>query len=555
MDTMKKTLSLLLCLSLLLSGCGKKEVPPATESVPIPQVTPEIQAEPVAPDLNEQYLCIANHSDTWLEPSAEYEQRQYTVTDLDNNGRLEVICTACIGTGLYSVSHFYEVNPDCTDLTPLAYGVNEGDSEPDLCYTSVTSYSNGAQTWYLFDDVIRNGAAEHITVRYALCKQADTIEVQPVRAVHTVYNSVGSGQEISEYSDGSGTELTYAQYADAESQRFAGCSMTMKALEWFNLDPQSDFELFAEQAYWMFSMYDVSESPDFQVNVYTRPGSKEFEALGIETDFLNGCEYSNTVLRFTADTEVEIALEWGELLYEFSYFHPISEIFHITAKPGVVYEFPAILAEGIPEYRLKATRMGRCAVWYLLDSNYRYDDSDVIEMRYLESQPLLPGEHDPILSVCQAYAGFITAAGTPENMQEINYFWKAVGNAVLLQTFHNGEPDEYGRVFLPEWMMDAYLHTMFPYGYTWRSPNGSGPVNYSEERYERYMIADGLYFDDGSTQIDSVEFDDYGQIRVSVSVWTQIGQQYVTVYLAPDYDAGSENPFRYIITGADIAKG
>lgn len=57
------------------------------------------------------------------------------IADLNHNGRLEVLLTACLGTGAYSYTKVYEISEDYTDLVKLEYkniGVNDGDGSGDF---------------------------------------------------------------------------------------------------------------------------------------------------------------------------------------------------------------------------------------------------------------------------------------------------------------------------------------------------------------------------------------------------------------------------------------
>lgn len=557
---MKRIISLLLWAAIVLSlfsGCGKKEpaaapvetVPPIAETQP-PATQPEAPTE--LPTLEEQFACIAGNASVWLDNPEYGERPMYTVTDLDGNGLLEVIRSLCSGTGLFTTSQIYEVAPAGKTLNPIQYGVPEGDSEPDIQYGYVVVYEKDGRSWYIFDDIMRNGAAEHYTTHYAVSKSGSEVTIETLCSSRTTYNTQTDTVD-EQYFGPDGTEVTSTEFDSMESTRFEGYERRMVGLQWEQLDGSANLERFARNAYWLFRATGTGQSADYTVNIYTDPKSSGYQDLGNAATCLKGCENADTALRFTVAEEVQVTLEYGEWLTVADYFHPISEVFSILAQPGTVYEFPAFLAEGRPDYRLRADKLDHTSVWYL-----NYDgqgENSVVEMFYEEPQPLLPEERSPILSICQAYAGMVTAAGNVETLLEPDFYWKTLANAITLQTWHATDPSPDGKIYLTQWLMDRYILAMFPMGNNLSAPRSGEPVIYDPEHYERYVVQDGLYFDDGSTQIDSVAFDEYDRIVVTVSVWTQVGQRYVLVYLEPDYAPGSENPFGYYILNATIARG
>ena len=179
---LKKTLFLLAAAALLLSlaGCGvvtgllfqnstesgggkpTEFQPEDTGSASQPEGTePE-----TVPDYQAQLALIANACGTWVK-SDSFDRYGYSVTDLDQNGRLEVIATVCAGSGMFSYTDIWEVNEGCDGLS-LCDGSAFGDnSQPDLVSTQeTTAYyvpHDGADygTYhYVFTDYIRDGAAD-----------------------------------------------------------------------------------------------------------------------------------------------------------------------------------------------------------------------------------------------------------------------------------------------------------------------------------------------------------------------------------------------------------
>ena len=83
------------------------------------------------PGYNDQINLIADNADNWKQdvPSGVWG---YSVTDLDQNGRLEIIAASVQGTGFYTYLDIYEVNEEGTGLTKIVDSDDyDTDSAPD----------------------------------------------------------------------------------------------------------------------------------------------------------------------------------------------------------------------------------------------------------------------------------------------------------------------------------------------------------------------------------------------------------------------------------------
>lgn len=254
---MKKVFPAVLLCACLLWGCGRTEPAPVQQTKPsritVPAAAP---TDPLPPALTkeDQIRCIAENAALWHINTEYGEPKFFTVADLDGNGRMEVIGSVCAGTGLFSTSEFWEVSEDGGALVPLRYGAAEGDSEPDLICDFVGGYEKDGKTWYIFTDEIRNGAAEHFSIVYALCKDGDAVDLEKLCASRIYY--VDSSPNT-EYYNGAGEICTAEEYFGAEERFFSGCDRIGKNFAWFQLPEGSDLELFAEEAYWTFTEYDA----------------------------------------------------------------------------------------------------------------------------------------------------------------------------------------------------------------------------------------------------------------------------------------------------------
>jgi hypothetical protein len=141
---MKRSISILLLAALILSGCSETEPqvtqPTIDETIVIEDEEdpdtdssdPPVPASLIAgipsnyADIDKQLVMISQMHETWL-TSGDDPDFYYAVTDMDNNGRLEV---------LYMTEHdgqpelnVYEISPTYDSLEELPF---EGDAVPEL---------------------------------------------------------------------------------------------------------------------------------------------------------------------------------------------------------------------------------------------------------------------------------------------------------------------------------------------------------------------------------------------------------------------------------------
>jgi hypothetical protein len=218
---MKRFLTLLLTLALVLSlaACSGSQ-----QSEPQPE-EPEASGDPA-----DQVKLIAENRDLWLVTDpALADTAQYAVTDLDENGRLELIATFTEGTGQFTSTSAWEVSEDFASLQPVEYLYGEGHSEPDIgwadsfrCYrgelgnfiVAMDDMRNGAAEEYYYQDflLLREGSLDAFIISYcAVLTEDSNGDGEP--ELHAYYYAPG-GDGIDE------EELTSQQFASSADDFF-----------------------------------------------------------------------------------------------------------------------------------------------------------------------------------------------------------------------------------------------------------------------------------------------------------------------------------------------
>ncbi len=131
-----------------------------------------------ATNVEEQLTLIAENASLWL-GSSDGISYHYAITDLDQNGRLEIITSYKDGDNAPATNQIYEVNAALDSLT-LCETVptdDNGDSLPNLAVASVPVYYDFEHNAYLyvFDDMVQINANETLESKQTLSLQNDEL--------------------------------------------------------------------------------------------------------------------------------------------------------------------------------------------------------------------------------------------------------------------------------------------------------------------------------------------------------------------------------------------
>ncbi len=176
--------------------------------------------EPAAGTKGEQTQLIVSNLSVWK----PVRKGDYTLTDLDGNGRYEII-TAKVSKKQATEIHAWEVDPSGSYLLPVAEPWGDDDSQPDIRSADGAEVYYDAENdvrYYIFEDVREEDAGtETDLAALSLKNGAFTFEVLATKT------ETG-------YSDGSGEPIDAAAYENAAAERFAGLEKLSASFAWID---------------------------------------------------------------------------------------------------------------------------------------------------------------------------------------------------------------------------------------------------------------------------------------------------------------------------------
>ena len=218
----RRPLLFLMITVLLLIGCGFALAAPAAAEEPLPSA-------------EEQQQLLMAHYDEWSLGDGLYEPWSYAFTDLDRNGRLEVLVVSTQGSGIFTTAECWEVNESFDGLVRCTAANDEHDGTfwPELIQDSSFGYRDAAgRCHYLFTNLTRDGAAHYLESLTEVCL-ADGVLTQRVLASHeTLYTDAENEYPTESYADEAGNPISAADFESAGDRAFVGCEKILLTLEW-----------------------------------------------------------------------------------------------------------------------------------------------------------------------------------------------------------------------------------------------------------------------------------------------------------------------------------
>lgn len=213
-------------------------------------------AEAIKDSEEEKTEAVKNHSDSikkqldlisrniaiwWGGDDILFGRYGYSVTDFNQNGRLEIIASSCQGSGFYTRSSIWEVNESMNGLLPVEKNISEGDSEADIITDSVPVYYDAAANryYFIFDDVIRAGGAAYYYNKRAVWLENGFMEQQYLASQSMTFSAEGSNPVITS-ADADGHSITEDQYNVIADTFYGDLERLQASLFWIEADDISE---------------------------------------------------------------------------------------------------------------------------------------------------------------------------------------------------------------------------------------------------------------------------------------------------------------------------
>ncbi len=185
------------------------------------------------PDAAQQVRLIAENRDMWDPGEMDLNLVGYMVTDLDDNGRLEILVSQFGGTGEYTYTDVYEVNEAKDGLAICPHLWDEFQPEMDvMMWSSVPMYTNGKEgiNWYVFQDHTKERGQLASISTAALSLQQGEMHIKYISSVDMNYDD--NGNAFDTYRNGDGAVISYDDYLALQGNPFPECERKEISFPW-----------------------------------------------------------------------------------------------------------------------------------------------------------------------------------------------------------------------------------------------------------------------------------------------------------------------------------
>ena len=364
----KKILSILLTGSvvLLFVACGRYE-PPATKGDVVSGSGVSKKTEKLPMDEEKQFEIIAKAWQKWdlswlTLPSKDAEDEEkmafvdnfeYSVTDLDQDGYMEIMTFDQRGTSHYTEFHIYEVKEDGSGLTEWKV-VGAGETEADwLEYPMEAYYDTSGQCWHYFSrDHVHETALTNYAYRLDLAVKDNQIQITMIGS--ELFETDENGEYQQSYYDESGKEIDLDSYDRLKESYYqemepflmfynkekmeydnveeVGTDVDTEEIAWDMEDLWAAFEICVDQD--TSSEVALTESEKKQLR--TIAGSSSWYTPGDEPDGYSSYPLSYMVTDLDGDGQLEIIQSSIQGSGKFSY----TEVYEVSKDGKKLKKIP-----------------------------------------------------------------------------------------------------------------------------------------------------------------------------------------------------------------------
>lgn len=486
---LKKILALLLTMVLLLSitACagggdgisgamhgipGQTTASEATQTGPAPDDSATEAALPPIPaqgvDYDAQLDCIARNRDMWFRTEPDIQgDMWYSVTDLDRNGRLEVIRGHQLDDSRGASVTVYQVDAYASGLEPLEVSYGSGIRlTPDIVNKPLSGFYDGENFYYLV--MQHNNGLEG----YALLSiQEDTLVVEAYAIKQMSLGMYGGVR--TDYADGHFAPITEQEFGQRISDVYARGTYLEACPGWLNLRAEDSAQNFVQWSWAYFQNpldnqleWEYTGQPDLMV-YFDVPGGAFHGLKGDVLYMRNGYEYESedSIRIVSGNYGLEVTLEAVEQVriapWEYGVFH-CYDVQTFRPAVGKVYEIPVVIPEGSPQLRLKITDgiyTDYLNLYVETEDGYPIH-YERIEMSLVEPQMYLPDEYEAIIKLSSVMAGWTCALEDPMRIPQEQYY-SAIANAMTLNMMDIAQVNSAGQMMVPTWLVEDYAKAMY----------------------------------------------------------------------------------------------
>ena len=268
----KSILCLLLAIAMVfsLAACGGAAPQPAetpapetaapTQAPAEPEPTPAPSEDPAAAQILALFPTLPA-----LEQDGQAREWRYAVTDLDHNGRLELVAASQHLADRSTSLKLWELNENNDALVECAVKLEEGESFPDILSENADTYHDPVTgAWsYLFYDNILLSETEAYTAKCSVTLRDGTLSYE---SYAFQFVSEQNGKRSVSYMDLNGGEISPEAFNAAGQQAFAGCEKSSSNFGWFRFDDAKDASALTDS----YAVFTGDQSPD-KTNPLPRP--------------------------------------------------------------------------------------------------------------------------------------------------------------------------------------------------------------------------------------------------------------------------------------------
>lgn len=305
---MKKAISIVLMLVMVLSlsvASFAEESSAQTAPAPKAQTAAATPVRATDETANAQIEYLFNNFNTFKQAESADAKWSYAVTDLDHNGRLELLAASVQGDGRYTHVMAWEVGTDLASAAPIQVNVPEDESFPDILTDSAdTFYNQVSNTWvYMFYDNIVFSADEAYYAKCAVKLADDGLSFQQLAIQH---NQASGGVVNTAYMDNSGNAITGEQYNAAGTEGPAELIKSSTNFEWVDAANVTSQNM-------LFNSYAVFKGMMQPTSKTAQPAQAPAQNGGFLTITKNPTNESRTVggtAYFVANASTWTSLSW-----------------------------------------------------------------------------------------------------------------------------------------------------------------------------------------------------------------------------------------------------